>query len=60
LSALAGIEHEKAKALSEIHEQVASLSIDIASKILGEKLSKSDEQSKLIEKYIKDINLNKN
>jgi F-type H+-transporting ATPase subunit b len=58
--AKAGIEHEKAKALSEIHEQVASLSIDIASKILGEKLSKSDEQSRLIDKYIKDINLNKN
>jgi F-type H+-transporting ATPase subunit b len=58
--AKAGIENEKAKALSEIHQQVASLSIDIASKILGEKLSKSDEQSKLIEKYIKDIDLNKN
>jgi F-type H+-transporting ATPase subunit b len=58
--AKAGIENEKNKALSEIHEQVASLSIDIASKILGEKLLKTGEQSKLIEKYIKDIDLNKN
>ena len=58
--AKAGIENEKNKALSEIHEQVASLSIDIASKILGQKLSKTDEQSKLINKYLKDIDLNKN
>jgi F-type H+-transporting ATPase subunit b len=58
--AKAGIEHEKAKALSEIQQQVANLSIDIASRILEEKLSKSDEQSKLIEKYLKEINLNKN
>jgi F-type H+-transporting ATPase subunit b len=58
--AKAGIEHEKAKALSEIHEQVASLSIDFASKILGEKLAKSDEQTKLIDKYLKDIDINKN
>ena len=53
-----GIEREKAKALSEIHEQVATLSIDIASKLLGEKLSKTGEQEKLISKYLKDINLN--
>ena len=53
-----GIEREKAKALSEIHEQVATLSVDIASKLLGEKLSKTDEQEKLISKYLKDINLN--
>ncbi|MDQ1332758.1 MAG: F-type H+-transporting ATPase subunit b [Bacteroidota bacterium] len=58
--AKAGIEREKAKALSEIHEQVASLSIDIASKLLGEKLARSDEQEKLIGRYLKDINLNKN
>jgi F-type H+-transporting ATPase subunit b len=58
--AKAGIEREKTKALSEIHEQVATLSIDIASKLLGEKLSRTDEQEKLIGKYLKDINLNKN
>ncbi len=58
--AKAGIEREKAKALSEIHEQVATLSVDIASKLLGEKLSRTEEQGKLISKYLNDIDLNKN
>jgi F-type H+-transporting ATPase subunit b len=58
--AKAGIEREKAKALSEIHEQVATLSVDIASKLLGEKLKRTEEQGKLISKYLKDIDLNKN
>lgn len=58
--AKAGIEREKNKALSEIHEQVASLSIDIASKLLGEKLARTDEQEKLISRYLKDVDLNKN
>jgi F-type H+-transporting ATPase subunit b len=56
--AKASIEREKSKALSEIHEQVATLSIDIASKLLGEKLAKTDEQEKLIGRYLKDIDLN--
>jgi F-type H+-transporting ATPase subunit b len=55
-----GIESEKRKALAEIHEQVANLSVDIASKLLGEQLKKTEEQSKLIDKYLKEINLNKN
>jgi F-type H+-transporting ATPase subunit b len=58
--AIAGIEREKAKALSEIHEQVATLSVDIASKLLGEKLSRTEEQGKLISRYLNDIDLNKN
>jgi F-type H+-transporting ATPase subunit b len=58
--ARAGIEREKDKALSEIHIQVASLSIEIASKLLGEKLSKTEEQENLIKKYLNDINLQKN
>ena len=55
-----GIESEKHKALSEIHEQVATLSVDIASKLLGEKLKHSGEQEKLIDNYLKEINFNKN
>jgi F-type H+-transporting ATPase subunit b len=55
-----GIEREKTKALSEIHERVASLSVDIASKLLGEKLKKTSEQDKLINRYLKDIDFNKN
>jgi F-type H+-transporting ATPase subunit b len=55
-----GIQREKAKALAEIHEHLATLSVEIASKILSEKLSRTGEQDKLIEKYLKDIKFNKN
>lgn len=58
--AMAGIEKEKILALSEIHQQVADLSLEIASKLLREKLSKSGEQEKLISKYLKDLDLKKN
>jgi F-type H+-transporting ATPase subunit b len=55
-----GIEREKEKALSEIHEQVAFLSVEIASKLIGEKLKENEQQNRLIENYLKEINLNKN
>jgi F-type H+-transporting ATPase subunit b len=55
-----GIESEKRKALSEIHEQVANISVEIASKIIGEKLKQTGEQEKLIDNYLKEINFNKN
>jgi F-type H+-transporting ATPase subunit b len=55
-----GIEREKDKALSEIHEQVTFLSVEIASRLLGEKLKETDQQNKLIDKYLKEIDLNKN
>lgn len=55
-----GIENEKLKALSEIHEQVATLSVDIASKLLGEKLKQTGEQAKLIDNYLKEIDFTKN
>jgi F-type H+-transporting ATPase subunit b len=58
--ARAGIESEKNKALSDIREQVATLSVEIASKILGEKLKQSGEQEKLIDNYLKEIDLTKN
>ena len=58
--ARAGIESEKRKALSEIHMQVANLSVDIASMLLGEKLKQTGEQSKLIDNYLKEIDFNKN
>ncbi|HOB82803.1 MAG TPA: F0F1 ATP synthase subunit B [Bacteroidales bacterium] len=59
-NAKAGIEREKTKALAEIHDQLATLSVEIASRLLGEKLSRTGEQEKLINKYLEDINLNKN
>jgi F-type H+-transporting ATPase subunit b len=55
-----GIESEKRKALAEIREQVATLSIEIASKLLGEKLKQTGEQGKLIDGYLKEIDFNKN
>lgn len=58
--ARAGIESEKRKALSEIREQVATLSVDIASKLLGEKLKQTGEQEKLIDNYLKDIDFKQN
>lgn len=58
--ARAGIEREKAIALADIREQVANLSIEIASKLIGEKLKKTGEQEKLIENYLKEVDINKN
>jgi F-type H+-transporting ATPase subunit b len=55
-----GIEREKDKALAEIHEQVTYLSVEIASKLLGEKLRESEQQNKLIDNYLKELNLKKN
>lgn len=50
------IEIEKKKALTDIKNQVAELSIDIASLLLKENLSTDIKQKKLVEKYIKDLN----
>lgn len=58
--ARAGIEMEKNKALSDIREQVVNLSVEIAARLVGEKLKQSGEQEKLIDKYLKEIDLNKN
>lgn len=55
-----GIENEKLKALAEINIQVATLSVDIASKLIGEKLKVTAEQEKLINNYLKEIDFNKN
>ena len=58
--ARAGIEREKAIALADIREQVANLSIEIASKLLGKQLKKTGEQEKLIDNYLKEVDFNKN
>jgi F-type H+-transporting ATPase subunit b len=55
-----GIEREKTIALTDIREQVANLSIEIASKLIGEKLKKTGEQEKLIDNYLKEVDFNKN
>jgi F-type H+-transporting ATPase subunit b len=52
------IENEKALAVTEIRNQVAELSVDIAEKILREKLRDGKQQKELIDKLLKDIKLN--
>jgi F-type H+-transporting ATPase subunit b len=52
------IENEKTSAVDEIRKQVAELSVDIAEKILREKLKDDKQQKELVKKYMKDIKLN--
>ncbi len=52
------IESEKSKAIMELKNQVAEMSIDIAGKILRENLTSDESQHRLAEKYVNDINLN--
>ncbi|MBE0675440.1 MAG: F0F1 ATP synthase subunit B [Bacteroidales bacterium] len=54
------IEREKDLAMTEIRQQVASISIEIASRVLQEKLSSSGEQEKLIERYLTELEKGKN
>ena len=58
--ARAGIEREKTIALSSIREQIANLSVEIASKLIEKKLKQTGEQAKLIDTYLKDVDFNKN
>ena len=44
-------------AVSDIKKQVASLSIEIAEKLLKEKLSDDNKQMKIVEDLIKDVKL---
>lgn len=52
------INHEKLAAITELKNQVAKLSIEIAEKILKEELSSADKQKAMIDNVVKDINLN--
>ena len=52
------IQHEKMAAITELKNQVASLSIEIAEKILKDELSSADKQKALIDNVVKDIVLN--
>ena len=56
-SANEAILNEKNAAVSEIKKQVASLSIEIAEKLLKEKLSDDSKQMKIVEDLIKDVKL---
>lgn len=52
------IQTEKNIALNEVKNYTATLALDIAEKILRKELSNSDEQRKLVNEYIKEVNLN--
>lgn len=52
------IEFEKLAAIHEMKNQLASLSIDIAEKIIKEELSAKDKHKKLIEKMLEEVSKN--
>ena len=56
--ARAAINAEKLTALKEVKALVASLSLDVAGKILRKNLSDDKSQKELSQQYIKDIKLN--
>ena len=57
-AARAAIESEKESAINEIKDKIAELSLDIAEKVLREKLTDNKEQKDLIDRLIKEIKLN--
>lgn len=52
------IQNEKMAAITELKNQVASLSIQIAEKILKEELSSQEKQKQLVKALLEDVNLN--
>ena len=58
VSAKAAIEAEKTAAIAELKNQAASLSIDVAEKILGQELGAENKQTAMIGKIIEDVKFN--
>jgi F-type H+-transporting ATPase subunit b len=58
INAQAAIQSEKKSAIAEIKSQVASLSLDIAEKVIKDELSNKDKQLKLVETMLDDAKLN--
>lgn len=56
--AQAAIQSEKKAALVDLKNQVASLSLDIAEKVVKENLANDDKQQKLVKSLLKDSSLN--
>ncbi len=56
--AQAAIESEKKSAIAELKQQVASLSLEIAEKVVKHELSDSDKQMKLVNEMLGDAKLN--
>ena len=56
--AQAAIESEKKAAIADLKNQVASLSMEIAEKVVRENLSSDDKQQKLVKNLLDDSSLN--
>jgi F-type H+-transporting ATPase subunit b len=56
--AKAAIESEKNAAMADLKNQVSSLSLEIAEKVLRDELSNKESQTKLVEKMLADTKLN--
>lgn len=54
------IEREKVAAIGEVKREVADLAIEVASRLLAERLQSDAEQQKLIERYIKELEASRN
>jgi F-type H+-transporting ATPase subunit b len=57
-SAKEAIQHEKLAAITDLKNQVATLSIEIAEKLLKQELSTAEKQKSLIDSAVGEINLN--
>jgi F-type H+-transporting ATPase subunit b len=57
-SARENINNEKMKAVTELRNQVAILSVEIAEKILKEKMADSAKQTEVMENIMKEVTLN--
>ena len=57
-SARENIQNEKMAAITELKNQVAVLSIEIAEKILKTELSSDEKQKSLVKNLLQDVNLN--
>lgn len=56
--AIKSVEKEKNEAINEIKNQIAELSVDIAEKILRQKLGDESKQKELIDNLMENIDLN--
>lgn len=52
------IENEKKSAMAELRNQVATLSVDIAEKVVRQELSNKDKQLQLVESLLSDAKMN--
>ncbi len=52
------IQMEKMKAITDLKNEIANFSINIAEKIMTEELSDKEKQERLIEKWVNESNLN--